>query len=68
MNASICPFCGVANGGRHETQGLCIEALQLEIERMREMLDRRRENVLPSEGAPANGAAPADRKKATQPV
>lgn len=33
-----CPFCGVATDVPHETQEGCIEALQAEINRVREIL------------------------------
>lgn len=34
----ICPFCGVAAEGPHQTQQACIEALSAEIRRMRAIL------------------------------
>jgi hypothetical protein len=34
-----CPFCGVATNVPHETQELCIRALQEEIARMRAVLE-----------------------------
>ena len=33
-----CPFCGVASPAPHESQAQCIEALQAEIARVREVL------------------------------
>jgi hypothetical protein len=33
-----CPFCGVSADVAHETQEACIEALNVEIRRMRELL------------------------------
>lgn len=39
LHAQTCPFCGVATGVPHETQAGCIEALQLEIARMRGILE-----------------------------
>lgn len=33
-----CPFCGVAVNVPHETQEVCIEALHVEIARMRDVL------------------------------
>lgn len=37
---SNCPFCGVAADAPHETQEACIAALNVEIARMRELIDR----------------------------
>lgn len=39
MKAVMCPFCGVVSEIPHETQQACIEALQSEIKRTREVLD-----------------------------
>lgn len=39
MKAVICPFCGVICDVPHETQQACIEALQSEIKRTREILE-----------------------------
>ncbi len=39
MKAVICPFCGVVTEAPHETQQLCIEALQCEIARTRRVLE-----------------------------
>ena len=39
MKAVMCPFCGVISEIPHETQQACIEALQSEIKRTREVLD-----------------------------
>ena len=33
-----CPFCGVASPAPHESQVQCIEALQAEIARVRDVL------------------------------
>lgn len=35
-----CPFCGVGADLPHETQEACIAALQAEIARMRQVVDR----------------------------
>jgi hypothetical protein len=35
-----CPFCGVGTDLPHETQEACIAALQVEIARMRQVVDR----------------------------
>jgi hypothetical protein len=40
--ARACPFCGVATDVPHETQAGCIEALHVEIARMRGILDHLR--------------------------
>jgi hypothetical protein len=34
----VCPFCGVAADQPHDSQTACIEALQAEIDKTREML------------------------------
>lgn len=39
MNVRSCPFCGLATDVPHETQNGCIEALQREITRVRDILD-----------------------------
>ena len=36
---SSCPFCGTATDVPHETQQGCIEALQREIARVRDILE-----------------------------
>lgn len=38
FHASACPFCGVVTDVPHETQEGCIEALHVEIARMRTIL------------------------------
>jgi hypothetical protein len=38
FQASACPFCGVVTDVPHETQEGCIEALHVEIARMRTIL------------------------------
>ena len=47
---SYCPFCGVFAETPHKTQEVCIDALNVEIVRMRELLDqvRSRANAGPS--------------------
>jgi hypothetical protein len=40
--AGSCPFCGVVTDVPHETQEGCIEALHVEIARMRGILDHLR--------------------------
>ena len=39
MPMKVCPFCGIATDVPHETQAGCIEALHVEIARMRGILD-----------------------------
>jgi len=48
----VCPFCGLATESPHETQEACIEALQVEISRVREIVARLKEPEEPS-GRPA---------------
>ena len=40
MKAEICPSCGVVSDVPHETQQVCIDALQREIARTRRILER----------------------------
>jgi hypothetical protein len=42
---SYCPFCGVFAETPHKTQEVCIDALNVEIVRMRELLDQVRSRV-----------------------
>jgi predicted nucleic acid-binding Zn ribbon protein len=35
----VCPFCGLPSAIPHETQAVCVEALQREIDRMRDILN-----------------------------
>jgi hypothetical protein len=39
MTATPCPFCGLVTGVPHETQQGCIDALNAEIARVREVLE-----------------------------
>ncbi len=39
----VCPFCGLASESPHETQAACIEALHVEISRVREVVDKIKE-------------------------
>jgi hypothetical protein len=44
-----CPFCGMATEIPHETQQACIEALNAEITRTRELIDNvRQAELLPA--------------------
>jgi hypothetical protein len=36
----VCSFCGLAAESPHETQAACIEALQTEISRVRQVVDK----------------------------
>jgi hypothetical protein len=40
---TVCPFCGLASEVPHETQAVCIEALQAEVSRMREIVGKSRD-------------------------
>jgi hypothetical protein len=44
----VCPFCGLATELPHETQAACIDALQMEISRVREIVEKRREPEEPA--------------------
>jgi hypothetical protein len=56
--ARACPFCGVVTDVPHETQAGCIEALQVEIARMRGILDHLR----PLDALATRPAAPPDER------
>ncbi|MEN3338415.1 MAG: hypothetical protein V7647_2091 [Acidobacteriota bacterium] len=43
MRVTACPFCGVPTAVPHETQELCIAALQGEVALMRAMVRRVKE-------------------------
>ena len=47
MKALVCPFCGIVSDQPHETQTACIEALQAEITRTRQVLERVTEPLRP---------------------
>ena len=55
----VCPFCGLATESPHETQAACIEALQTEITRVREIVDRIKDDQEPA-GRPALRVTTAD--------
>ena len=44
----VCPFCGLATESAHETQSACIEALQTEISRVRQIVDKVKEDQEPT--------------------
>ena len=48
VHARACPFCGVATDVPHETQEGCIQALHVEITRMRGILDHLRPPLPPA--------------------
>jgi hypothetical protein len=50
----VCPFCGLAAALPHETQAACIDALQQEISRVREIVVRIRAQSVP----PVSGITP----------
>ena len=52
-----CPFCGVASPAPHETQEQCIEALQAEIARVRDVLSHVQSAAVPS---PQDNDDPSD--------
>jgi hypothetical protein len=52
MKAMLCPFCGMATEFPHESQEVCIAALQAEIRRTRQIL----ENITEPLRAPAIAA------------
>ncbi len=47
MTAKACPFCGLVTDVPHETQQGCIDALQDEIARVREILEISRPTDVP---------------------
>ena len=47
MKAVVCPFCGIASDVPHETQEGCIQALQAEITRTRQVLESITEPLRP---------------------
>jgi hypothetical protein len=53
MKAAVCPLCDVVSDVPHQTQQGCIDALQKEIARIRQVLERRRD-------APIVGAVRSD--------
>ena len=57
LSARACPFCGVATDVPHETQAGCIEALHVEIARMRGILNHLR----PVGSSPAPLVPPEER-------
>ncbi|MBA3638585.1 MAG: hypothetical protein H0W53_04765 [Acidobacteria bacterium] len=47
MKAVVCPFCEIVSDHPHETQAGCIEALQAEIIRTRQVLEHVTEPLRP---------------------
>ena len=63
-----CPFCGVGTDVAHESQEGCIEALNAEISRMRELLDHVRSVDLRPPLAPDEADNPDQRPRGQTPV
>ena len=59
MNATTCPFCGVVTEAPHETQQGCIDALQLEIARVRHILEVSQPAAVPRNSDPDQDADPS---------
>ena len=59
MMVTSCPFCGVGTDLPHETQEACIAALQAEVARMRQVVNRL--NRAPSENDADAPPEPRDR-------
>ena len=60
MKFTACPFCGVVSDSAHDSQQACIEALQSEIERTRQVLTRVGELSLPEGPQKRNPSAKDD--------
>lgn len=58
MNATCCPYCGVVTDVPHESQALCIEALHVEIARMRGILEFVKDTAPREEPAPPEESPP----------
>jgi hypothetical protein len=58
MRVTACPFCGVPTDVPHETQELCIAALQGEVALMRAMVRRVKEPRSQHEEATEEPQAP----------
>jgi len=54
MKVVICPFCGVSSDAPHKRQEACIDALQSEIARTREILEHVTEPLPPASIAEKN--------------
>ena len=54
----VCPFCGLATESPHETQGACIAALNAEISRVRNIVDKLKDGA---PGATSVSPPPAKR-------
>jgi hypothetical protein len=60
----VCPFCGLATESPHETQAACIEALQAEISRVRQIVDKIKEPEPPARPAlKVSGIAPTQKSQ-----
>jgi hypothetical protein len=58
MKASVCPLCDVVSDVPHHTQQGCIDALQKEIARIRQVLERRRDALIVGAAWPDPGPCP----------
>jgi hypothetical protein len=56
----VCPFCGLATESAHETQGACVEALQAEVSRVREIVEKVEKLDSWPDDAPRTGPAPKE--------
>jgi len=62
MSMSVCPFCGVTTETPHETQRGCIEALNVEIAKMRAVLEQVRSAAVPGPVPPEDDESDDDRR------
>ncbi len=46
MKVTVCPFCEVVSAVPHHTQRACIDALQEEIARTRQVLEQRTQTLI----------------------
>jgi hypothetical protein len=59
---SICPFCGIVTEAPHETQEGCIEALNVEVAKMRAVLEQVRSAAVPGPVPREDEEAEEDRR------
>jgi hypothetical protein len=62
---TVCPFCGLATESPHERQAACIEALQEEISRVREIVERMKDATPPTPPRLRTSAPPRTPKHQT---
>jgi hypothetical protein len=71
MKEPVCPFCNLVNGAPHHAQQACIDALQREIARTRQVLQRRMKQPIAGGVEPHLGqyrhSAPADGHRTSAP-